>query len=230
MSRGHAALLPPEDRLESIAVRLRAHEWVRDARLLGYASGAGSGAGARKVTALVVPSGPGVHALRRGGRQLLVAAWERHLRVAVTAADRGYDWRLLDALPPAGSEAELLSAVPDGMPVVDALVRDDQSVSLTCRLLIPFELPIFAGHFPSTPIVPGIVQVGWAIDLARAHGLVAEAFQGISTAKFRRLVQPGMRLALRLEHAPASGQLRFEYTLGPAVVSTGRIQFGGAHA
>jgi 3-hydroxymyristoyl/3-hydroxydecanoyl-(acyl carrier protein) dehydratase len=96
--------------------------------------------------------------------------------------------------------------------------------------MIPYELPVFRGHFPSTPIVPGVVQVGWAVDLARAHGLASGPFAGISQAKFRRLVQPGMTLEARLEHDPAAGQLCFRYSLASTVVSTGRVQFRSTNA
>jgi hypothetical protein len=52
---------------------------------------------------------------------------------------------------------------------------------------------------------------------------------GIITAKFRRLLQPGMRLKARLARSAAAGQLHFEYECEGAVVSTGRLQFGGGH-
>lgn len=115
------------------------------------------------------------------------------------------------------------------MPVVRELALDADSHSLSCTLLVPSDLPVFRGHFPGVPIVPGIMQVGWAIELARTHGLVTGRCVGITTAKFRRLVQPGMSLEARLERDPRTRQLQFRYECGGAVVSTGRVQFGGGH-
>jgi 3-hydroxymyristoyl/3-hydroxydecanoyl-(acyl carrier protein) dehydratase len=111
------------------------------------------------------------------------------------------------------------------MPVISDLALAADRQSLTCRLLVPRDLPIFRGHFPAVPIVPGVMQLGWAAELARAHGLVTGRFTGIITAKFRRLVQPGMLLEARLERGAATGQLQFRYETGGAVVSTGRLQF-----
>ena len=93
---------------------------------------------------------------------------------------------------------------------------------------MPYDLAIFDGHFPTIPILPGVVQVAWAVDLARTHLQVGGRFRGITATKFRRLVQPGMSLALTLEHQPETGELRFEYLLGEALASIGRVLFGGA--
>ena len=98
----------------------------------------------------------------------------------------------------------------------------------SCRVRVPYDLAIFDGHFPTIPILPGVVQVDWAVDLARAHLRVDGQFKGITATKFRRLVRPGMELALTLEHRPESGELRFEYLLGDAMASTGRVLFRDA--
>jgi len=90
---------------------------------------------------------------------------------------------------------------------------------------VPYDLAIFGGHFPTIPILPGVVQVDWAVNLARTRLQVGGRFKGITATKFRRLVQPGMNLALTLEHRPESRELRFEYLLGTALASTGRVRF-----
>jgi 3-hydroxymyristoyl/3-hydroxydecanoyl-(acyl carrier protein) dehydratase len=94
---------------------------------------------------------------------------------------------------------------------------------------IPYELEIFDGHFPAVPIVPGVIQIGWAVELGRQHLHVTGRFKGIGTAKFRRLVQPGMQLDLRLQYLQSAGQLRFEYSSQGAAVSLGRVHFAAGH-
>lgn len=115
------------------------------------------------------------------------------------------------------------------MPVISELALDADSQSLNCRFLVPADLPVFRGHFPGVPIVPGVMQVGWAVELARAHGLVTGPCTGIITAKFRRLVMPGMRLVARMEPGATAGQLHFKYECEGAAVTTGRLQFGRCH-
>jgi len=225
-----AESLRPDSRLDGLAVRLRAHEWVQDVRFA--ARGAGrtrTCAGAASPIALVVPSPAGLRALRCNGKQALVSAWKAHLQGAEAPQDPGFQWTLVDVLPSAGRESEVADRAAAREPVVLDLRLDPASRRIDCDVLIPLELAVFRGHFPSAPIVPGVLQVGWAADLARVHGLVAGSLTAIPTAKFRRLVQPGMRLRLRLEADPRGG-VQFEYRLGERVVSTGRLQFGSDHA
>jgi len=112
------------------------------------------------------------------------------------------------------------------MPAIGELALDADARSLNCSFVVHADLTIFRGHFPGVPIVPGVMQVGWAVELARTHGLVTGRCTGIISAKFRRLVQPGMRLEARLERGAPAGQLHFKYECEGAVVSTGRLQFG----
>jgi len=98
---------------------------------------------------------------------------------------------------------------------------------LTGRLCVPCDLPIFAGHFPAMPIVPGVVQLGWVAELARAHGLAAGPFNGIVSAKFRRILRPGVDLQVRLQPGRLKGEVQFELKARDFVVSCGRLRFDG---
>ena len=115
------------------------------------------------------------------------------------------------------------------MPAISGLVLDPGTQSLTCRLRIPDDLPIFRGHFPAVPIVPGVIQVAWAVDLARSRGLANGPVVAIVTAKFRRVLRPGMCLTARVGRGAAAGQIQFTYELAGAVVSTGRFCCGSGH-
>ncbi|MCJ7451991.1 MAG: hypothetical protein MUO39_05880 [Steroidobacteraceae bacterium] len=206
MSAGHADPTPLEARVCS-------HEWVAEARLSGR-------------WMLVVPSATGVKVLRRYGKRHLVAEWQRGIGMEPPDATAALEWRLLENLPPAGSEAEARCSETVRSPLVTGLEHREAS-GLGCSVRVPYDLAIFDGHFPTIPILPGVVQVDWAVGLARTHLRAGGQFKGITATKFRRLVQPGMNLALTLEHRPESGELRFEYLLGEALASTGRVLFRG---
>jgi hypothetical protein len=215
VSRVHAALLDPDLRLDSIVAQVRTHDWVQDARR------------AAQATILLVPSAAGVRELRCRGKRHLVAVMEQHLQRPPGAGPVPVDWRLVESLPTPGQPASAGDSGPAWMPIISDLVLDRGSRSLACQLRVPYDLPIFDGHFPSKPIVPGVIQVGWAVELARANGLATGRFAGISTAKFRRLLQPGLCLAAHLDCSARSGQLEFTYRLGESIVTIGRLQFEG---
>ena len=207
MSAGHAYPTLLEARVCS-------HEWVADARLSGR-------------WMLVIPSAAGLRVLRRHGKRHLVAEWQRGIGTDPSDATAALEWRLLETLPRPGSEAEARCCEPVRGPLVSELQRNGGR-GLACRVRVPYDLEVFDGHFPTIPILPGVVQVSWAVDLARTHLQPGGRFMGVTATKFRRLVQPGMDLALTLEHRPKPAELRFEYLLGDALVSIGRVLFRGA--
>lgn len=100
--------------------------------------------------------------------------------------------------------------------------------AVEARLLVPRDLRVFDGHFPAIPLVPGMVQVAWAVELAHEHLVGVGRFRGIAAVKFRRLVRPGMVLQLSLQWLDSRRELRFEYRHDAVVVANGRLRMGGA--
>lgn len=197
-----------------LVTRVSSHEWVADARQFGR-------------WMLVVPNAAGVRVLRRHGKRHLVAVWQGLVGTESPTATVPPEWRLLEALPPPGSKAEARCSEPVRSPLVTGLQRVGAG-GLGCSVRVPYDLAIFDGHFPTIPILPGVMQVDWAVKLARTHLQVGGRFKGVAATKFRRIVQPGMNLELTLEHRPEIQELRFEYLLGDALASTGRVLFRDA--
>lgn len=69
--------------------------------------------------------------------------------------------------------------------------------------------PIFAGHFPGHPIVPGACLVQIAEELS---GLFLDrkiSFTAIKNLKFRQPIYPDQQVSLMIETLPSAGTLQF---------------------
>jgi len=84
------------------------------------------------------------------------------------------------------------------------------------RVEIPPSSPLFAGHFPGRPILPGIAHLAL---VERALGALA----AVRSLKLRRPVVPGDALNL-LSGTPEDGWTRFELRRGNEIVSSGAVQ------
>ena len=94
---------------------------------------------------------------------------------------------------------------------------------------VPLQHPVFDGHFPGNPIVPGV----WLLDeaLARVREWAGWGVQAsrVDNAKFFQPVRPGSSLKLELQRK-ASGAVAFRWLLGEAVVASGQFSRSPASA
>ena len=93
------------------------------------------------------------------------------------------------------------------------------------RLEVPEALDCWPGHFPDMPIVPGVLQLDWVIELARAWKSPVGEPDGVSALKFRRVLRPGERCDVLLEW-PEGGPLHFALNGPDGPVSSGRVSWG----
>lgn len=119
--------------------------------------------------------------------------------------------------PPAGTE-----------PLVLARRGDAPRVELD--LALPAGLLYFEGHFDGFAILPGVVQIHWALRLARRHLGLGDGAPTSMQVKFRRPIRPGALLALALERVslPGGERLAFAYRSGPTLCADGKIVLGGS--
>lgn len=87
---------------------------------------------------------------------------------------------------------------------------------------VPPDHPVFAGHFPGTPIVPGVMLLDHALHaIAAATGIALDTCE-ISSVKFLGRAGPGE--ALVIEHiAAAGGTIRFDIAAGTRKIASGSI-------
>jgi len=87
---------------------------------------------------------------------------------------------------------------------------------------VPADHPAFAGHFPGTPILPGVVLLDTALQAVAATTGIALTSCEIGSVKFLSPACPGDELAIR--HAvSANGTIRFDIVAGPRKIASGSI-------
>ncbi|AND68985.1 acyl-CoA synthetase [Dyella thiooxydans] len=91
-------------------------------------------------------------------------------------------------------------------------------------LRIPPELAHFPGHFPGAPVVPGVLQVQWALALAAPRLAIAPHCREMEALKFQRLLRPGDVVQLELRLDRERGKLHFAYRLDDQHCSSGRLR------
>ncbi|MGE8326656.1 AMP-binding protein [Pseudomonas urmiensis] len=196
------------------------HAWVSEARLGVIEEGRAS------LGALLVLSPAGVHALRNQGRRTLLDSLRQHLAQYCEALALPRRWRLLRQLPmnAQGKLAEAqVQALLKAPRANDPQVLERLEEGALLRLWVPADLPCFTGHFPSTPILPGVVQIDWAITLGAALVPPGLRFAGMEVLKFQQLVRPADELELSLRFDPQRSKLYFAFSRAGQPCSSGRI-------
>jgi hypothetical protein len=217
--------------LDAIEAALLAGGLAREARVLACPH---DGQGRQVLAAFVVPSDAGRAVLDDGGKTALNARLRAQLAPGLDAVALPRRWRYLDALPvdargktTAAQLLALLDARPRH-PAVRVLEQDDARVLL--ELTVPADLLYFDGHFDVAPVLPGVVQVDWAIHYGTHYLGRAGSFAGIQALKFQQMIRPEQPVRLELSRDAAKGSLAFRYFSEAGAHASGRILFGPDHA
>lgn len=98
----------------------------------------------------------------------------------------------------------------------------------TVQLRVPADLACFPGHFPQAPVLPGAMQIAWALQLSTENLGTTASCREMEALKFQHLLQPGDSATLQLRIDRASGKLHFAYRNGGTTFSSGRLVLEGA--
>lgn len=92
---------------------------------------------------------------------------------------------------------------------------------------VPPDHPVFAGHFPGIPIVPGVMLLDSVLHaIAAATGIALETCE-ISSVKFLGRAGPGEELEIR-HIVCAGGAIRFDVVAGTRKIASGSILPGSS--
>lgn len=187
--------------------------------------------GAARLGAVVVPTDVGWELMRVQGKRALNERLRLALEAVVDRVAIPRRWRYVRALPVNSqgktTEAALTSLFDPVMPLPEWIEREPGHAR--ARLDVKAGLAVFDGHFPQSPVLPGVAQVDWAIAIARQQFDMPARCLRMEVLKFQRLVPPGTELELDLRWDPKRALLGFSYSSAAGQHASGRIVFADGH-
>jgi 3-hydroxymyristoyl/3-hydroxydecanoyl-(acyl carrier protein) dehydratase len=88
--------------------------------------------------------------------------------------------------------------------------------------IVPLDHPAFSGHFPGTPILPGVILLDTVLHAITAATGIALDICEISSVKFLSPANPGDELVI--QHViSTSGTIRFDIVAGMRKIASGSI-------
>ncbi|QSN63125.1 AMP-binding protein [Caballeronia sp. M1242] len=210
--------------LPELEARLTLHAYVAAASVVPLA-----GATRERIGAVIALTDAGRAALDDIGRVALAKILRRHLAAYFDVVLLPRFWRFRIALPfdargklPVKAVAAAFGPRAEGF---ELLAESRDGDTLRYELRVPPSLDHFAGHFPGLPILPGVVQVDWAIRLASEHIAAARAMESVDRLKFMAPVPPGAVLELRLAHDATRRRVQFAYRMNGRECASGAIVY-----
>ncbi|MCI8418363.1 MAG: 3-hydroxyacyl-ACP dehydratase FabZ [Lachnospiraceae bacterium] len=111
---------------------------------------------------------------------------------------------------------EIMEIIPHRQPflLVDRIEELEPGVRAVGKKCVTYNEPFFNGHFPTEPVMPGVLQIEALaqvgavamLSLPEHKGKIAY-FASINQAKFKRMVKPGDVLTLEVEIVKQKGPM-----------------------
>lgn len=189
--------------LTRMTSELRGCEWIDDVALAAIERD-----GELRVAAVVVPSDRGRDILRREGRRAFTRGLRAGLAGSWDAVLQPRYWRIVAELPETSQGKVTREAIErlfengdtdtgsQDRPEVLEEVRGDDFIERSC--VVPRDLKCFSGHFPGWAVVPGVVQLDWAMDLLALLRNEQPVIDEVESLKLMAPLEPGAQFRLHV--------------------------------
>jgi acyl-coenzyme A synthetase/AMP-(fatty) acid ligase/3-hydroxymyristoyl/3-hydroxydecanoyl-(acyl carrier protein) dehydratase len=214
--------------LSRMEAKLREHPLIEDLALLAI-----DREGTWRVAAVIVPSAEGWALLEKEGRRLFGRTLRQRLAEDWDPILHPRYWRMVDKLPE-NSRGKLTRtslsqffSVSGFIPSSSdrpTLIEEFRGVSFLERACtVPPDLSCFPGHFPDGPVVPGVLELDWAIEMAADILGYSPKVESVKSLKFMYPLRPEDLFRIKVTVSTA-GKLDFRLWSKDHEFSRGRVR------
>lgn len=213
--------------LSAIERELEQHRWVSSARVVQLKRRKS------RIGAVVVLSHEASGLLIDQGALALKKQLLHSLESSIERVALPRYWRFVPELPQDSqgkTSLNTLSLLFD--PAEDCRMADilsqqhEGNGEASLRLRVPPQLKYLQDHFPGNPVLPGVVQVSWAVHHARELFDLQDAIYRMEAVKFQHIAKPFTEFTLKLSFDADRRRVSFSFSNAQHKYSSGRLVFG----
>lgn len=177
----------------------------------------------QRTAAFVILTSEGRRFLEQHGKAKLNQQMREILAPSIETIALPRVWRYVDSFP---LNAQGKTTVAQLHELLEGRIIEQGPTRAMIEITPSPDLIYFDGHFPGSPILPGVVQVDWVMQWARRSFALPPKFKGLQALKFQRVITPNMMFVLDLEHDPSTATVTFKARSAAGQHASGRILFG----
>lgn len=216
--------------LVEIEFKLNALSEVQNARVFPLEA---TGNNRQSLAAVIQPSDEGWSLLLEHGKLAVTCRLKAALKPFYNPVTLPRKWRFVQEIPEndhGKTTQEALSLLfSNNQGRKTAPIVLDQRVEVataTLRLRLPQDLSFFDGHFDAESVLPGVVQVDWAVRWALNFFTIAAPVERVEALKFFKVLFAEQNVTLELGYDDERRRVSFRYFDGNTNYSKGRVIFG----
>ena len=208
--------------LDAIEQHLITHRWVKDA----FCSLSQKN---QRIAAWIALNEEGIAQLKQQGRKSVINALKWHCGINFDAAVCPKYWRLTHELP---RNAQSKISIADFQVAFDRrqttpqwklLSENNEIGEYILTGTVPLDLAYFGGHFQQFPLVPGAIEIHWAVSLAKKFYSENWQIERIENLKFQQFIRPNDLITIRLAEDKIKNKIQFQISVGEKNCAGGRI-------
>ena len=95
---------------------------------------------------------------------------------------------------------------------------------IQAHIRVRADSPWFDGHFPETPVLPGVAQLGMVHDLLCQASKRHLPVRQVSRVRFKQMIRPDQALILTIKTMDTGGRHSFRITGDQGLICSGLMQ------